>query len=227
MNKIGIERESSLHRILKFRYAGPDGQTEVGAGGYVADGVSAGGEFIEVQIGSFAPLRQKARELASRGGLRIIHPVIVVKYIEVLDSGGKVLYRRKSPRRGNPWDLFAALLYAPELPLIPGLSIELALLDIVEKRIQDGKGSWRRKGLSILNRELFTWHESIALESLKDYRRFVPFKKSEEFTTFLLAERVGIDVYTARKTLYVLTKLKIVKRIGKKGNTWVYTLKAR
>jgi hypothetical protein len=200
----------------------------------VADGVSAEGEFIEVQTGSFGPLRQKARELASRGRLRIIHPVIVTKYIEVFEppkSGkkrsfpaktGKPLYRRKSPLRGNPWDLFVVLLYAPELPLIPGLRIELALVDVTEKRLKDGKGSWRRKGVSILDRELSAWHEAIPLESPKDYLRFVPFKKSEEFTTSLLAERAGVAAHIARKTLYVLTKLDIVKRVGKKGNSIVY-----
>lgn len=226
-NKIGTRAESGLHRILKFRYVGPEGQTEVDAAGYVADGISAEGEFIEVQIGSFAPLRQKARELASQGGLRIIYPVIIVKYIEMLDKRGKTVYRRKSPRRGSPWDLFKALLYAPELPLIPGLRIELALVDVTEKRIRDGKGSWRRKGLSILGRELFAWHEGITLQSPKDYLRFVPFKRGEEFTTFLLAERAKIDASTARKTLNVLYKLKLVERVGKRGNSLVYKLKAR
>jgi predicted AAA+ superfamily ATPase len=227
VNKIGTRRESSLHRILKFRYAGADGQTEVNAGAYVADGISAEGEFIEVQTGSFAPLKQKAQELAFRGGLRIIHPVIVAKYIEVLDKRGQTLYRRKSPRRGSPWDLFDALVYAPELPLIPGLRIELALVDVVEKRISDGKGSWRRKGLSILSRELSAWHEGITLQSPKDYLRFVPFKRGEEFTTSLLAKKAGIPVHTAQKTLNTLYKMKLVERIGKKGNTLVYKRKAR
>ncbi|MDR0583362.1 MAG: hypothetical protein LBG57_03320 [Treponema sp.] len=225
-SKIGTRRESGLHRILKFRYAGPEGQTEVEAGGYVADGLSAEGEFIEIQTSSFAPLRQKARALALRGGLRIIYPVIVAKYIEVLDKRKKPMYRRKSPRRGSPWDLFNALLYAPELPLIPGLRIELALVDVTEKRICDGKGSRRRKGQSILGRELSAWHESITLQSLKDYLRFVPFKGDEEFTSSLLSERAGIDTSTAQKTLNVLHKLKLVERIGKKGNFLVYRLRA-
>jgi hypothetical protein len=241
-HSIGTERESSLHRSLKFRYAGEGGKTEQIVEGFVADGVRDDGEFIEVQTGSFAPLRRKIPELVKQGKVRIIHPIAIAKYIDVYESvppkrsakkaagavsnaagtTGKPLYRRKSPRKGSPWDLFDALLYAPELALLPGLTIELVLLDITEKRLRDGKGSWRRKGVSILDREMSAWHEAILLAKPADYLRFVPFKKNEEFTTALLAERAGIDAVAARKTLYVLTKLGIVTRIGKQKNSWVY-----
>jgi len=221
--------ESSLHRKLKFRYAGKGGKTEVAAGEYIADGRRKNGEYIEIQTGSFAPLKNKVKELAEGGNVRIIHPVGVKKIIEVYKPGksgkepyGTLLYRRKSPLKGSQWDIFDALLSAPLLPLIPGLSIEIALVDILEKRIKDGKGSWRRKGISLYDKELAAWHESIVLGKPADYLRFIPFKKKEEFTSSLLAQREGIDAETARKALYILTKMKIVKRKGKKGNAWVY-----
>lgn len=198
--------------------------TEAVVAGFVADGISGNGECIEVQTGSFGPLREKAKQLAAEGGLRIIHPVIVNKHIEVFDEGGTWLYRRKSPRRGNPWDLFKALIYAPELPLIPGLRIELALVDVTEKRVQDGKGSWRRKGASIAARELTVWHEAVILESPKDYLRFLPFTNNEEFTTPMLAKETGISVNLAGKTLYVLARIGLVKRIGKQRNAFLYSI---
>jgi stalled ribosome alternative rescue factor ArfA len=176
---IGTKHESSLHRDLKFRYAGQGGQTEAEVGAYVADGISAEGEFIEVQTGSFAPLKKKVKELALRGTVCIVYPVIITKYIEVFDKRGKRKYRRKSPRKGNAWDIFDALVYAPDLPLIPGLSIELALVDAEEYRVSDGKGSWRRKGISIKDRKLLTVHERIRLEKPADYLRFVPFGKKK------------------------------------------------
>ena len=229
MAGIGTRHESSLHRSLKFRYAGPGGITEAETGGFVADAISETGEFIEVQTGSFAPLRQKVKELAARGKVRIIHPVIVTKYIEVYepDKKGRAkkrLWRRKSPRKGSPWNLFEALVYAPELALLKNLRIELALVDVTEKRLKDGKGSWRRKGISIEDRELSAWHECITLKSPKDYRRFIPFKKNEPFTSALLGERAGIAVSLAQKTLYVLHKLGFVQRVGKQGNSIVYSV---
>jgi len=219
---IGTKHESSLHRELKFQYAGQDGQTEAEVAGFVADGINAEGEYIEIQTGSFGPLKKKA--LALRG-LKVIHPVIITKYIEVYNKKGRLQYRRKSPRRGTPWDLFNVLVYAPDMPLITGLVIELALVDAAEQRVQDGKGSWRRRGVSIRDRRMLALRDCITLEKLSDYTRFVPFKKKEKFTSALLAKKAGINVDLARKTLYVLVKLGIVKKTGKQGNSFVYVRK--
>ncbi|MDR0464280.1 MAG: hypothetical protein LBG94_04080 [Treponema sp.] len=221
---IGTKNESSLHRTLKFQYTGTGGKSEVEVGEYVADGVSKEGEYIEVQTGSFAPLRKKAPVFAANGRVRIIHPVAVTKRIEVFNPEGKLLYKRKSPVHGSKWDIFDALLHAPELPLIKGLNIELAFVDITEKRIKDGKGSWRRKGISIQDREMAAWHESLLFTKPKDYLIFIPFKKKEEFTVSSLAQKAEITINIARKALYVLTKIKVVKRIGKKSRAWVYVI---
>jgi len=221
---IGTKHETSLHRELKFAYTGQGGQTEVEVGSYVADGVNAAGEFIEVQTGSFGSLKRKAKEIPLLGKLRIIYPVIVTKYLEVYDAKGKYQYRRKSPRRGSTWDIFSELIHAPELPLSPNLVIEIVLVDAAEKRISDGKGSWRRQGVSIADRRLLVLHESICLQKPKDYLRFIPFKKKEIFTSALLGERAGISVDVSRKTLYVLTKIGIVKKIGKQGRALCYRI---
>jgi hypothetical protein len=219
---IGTEKESALHRALKFRYTGAGGTTESSLEGYVCDGIRDNGEIIEVQTGSFGPLRKKIPVLSTRGKVRVVHPVAVVKYIELSDETGKPLRRRKSPRRGTEWDLFYHLLHAPELPLVPGLVIELAMVDVLEKRTGDGRGSWRRRGASITGRELAAWHETIPLEKPADYLRFVPFGGDDEFTVKDLAVKAGINVPLAQKTLYVLLKMGVVERTGKKGNAFLY-----
>jgi len=221
---IGTRNETSLHRDLKFTYTGEDGKTEVEIAGYVADGISAKGEYIEIQTTNFAALREKVKKLTARSKLRIVYPAIISKYLEVFNADGKRQYRRKSNRRGSPWDLFNALVYAPDLPLLPRVSIELVLVDASEQRVRDGKGSWRRKGLSIRDRQLIAVNESIPLEKLSDYRRFVPFRQNEDFTSTNLAEMTGISRMLAQKTLYVLTKMGIVSRIGRQRNAFIYRL---
>jgi hypothetical protein len=220
--RIGTERESSLHRALKFRYTGEEGITEASMGTYVCDGVRKTGEIIEVQTGSFGPLKNKVRELTALGTVRIIHPIIVKKRIELRDPQGILLYHRKSPREGSIWDLFKALIYAPELPLLPGLTIELALVEVSERRIKDGLGSWRRRGASIVDRVLTAYRGSILLENVGDYRRFIPFQGDEEFTVQTLGDRARISPAVARKTLYVLARLGMVKRTGKTGRFYRY-----
>jgi hypothetical protein len=180
--------------------------------------------MLEVQTGSFGPLKKKIPELLLQGPVRIIHPIIVRKTLETWDDKGAFHRRRKSPRKGTPWDLFNALIYAPELPLLPGLSLELALVDVLEKRILDGKGSWRRKGASIADKSITEYHETMVFNAPRDYRRFLPFKKKEPFTVKNLAEKAGIAPDIARKTLYVLTRIGLAERAGKKGNAWVYQI---
>jgi len=224
-NSIGTKKESSLHRELKTLYSGPQGMTEVAAAGYIADGLNGEGEFIEVQTGSFAPLKRKLKALLLEAPVRLVYPVAAAKYIEVFELfNGTVflLHRRKSPRRGSPWDLFNALVYGWELASLQGLSIELVLADIVERRVADGKGSWRRRGQSILDKSLEAVRESIVLERPADYLRFVPFARREAFTASMLAKKAGIKAALARKALYVLTRLGLVKRAGKKGRAWLY-----
>ncbi|MCL2809588.1 MAG: hypothetical protein FWD24_05935 [Treponema sp.] len=196
-------------------------EAEVGA--YVADGISVNGEYIEVQTGSFAPLKNKVLAFAKNGNVRIIHPIAISKIIEIYDMNGKLTKRRKSPIHGSMWDIFEVLLGAPEIPLIKGITIEIILADITDKRISDGKGTRRLKGVSKMDKELFAFHESIILAKKSDYlRHFIPFKKEDEFTAFMLSKQANIKIDIARKALYVMTKMKLIKRIGKIGNAWVY-----
>ena len=215
------KKESSLHRSLKFQYSG-DGATETPVGDYVCDGLSDDGEYIEVQTGSFGPLKEKVQFLVQSGKVRIIHPVIAQKHIELYNSDGDLLRKRKSPAKGSTWDIFKALLYAPEFPLLKNLSIELVIVDVIEKRIDDGKGSWRRRGVSIKDKEIGAWRHSFILSKPKDYYQFIPFRKSERFSVRDLAKKAGIDEGLARKALNVLNKIGLVERIGRQGRAWQY-----
>jgi hypothetical protein len=200
--------------------------------GFVCDCVTEYGEIIEVQTGSFAPLKEKVRLLTDavvkdvdeKPILRIVHPVVVHKNIELFDSSGKLLRRRKSPRSGTKWDIFKSLVHAPELARAPCVAIEIALVDITEKRIRDGRGSWRRKGVSIADRILTTRYESITLTGKADYCQFAPFEQEERFTAVELSARSGIRPSLARQTLFVLLNMGVVTRVGKKGRAWEYSI---
>jgi hypothetical protein len=224
-HSIGVERESSLHRVLKFRYAGEGGETEVAAGNFVCDARSSEGEYVEVQTGSFAPLKEKVKILAAESPVRIIHPIGIQKYIELYDPEGKLLHRRRSPRKGSPWDLFKSLLFAPLLPLTRNVTVEVVLADILEKRILDGTGSWRRRGARIADKILAAWRGSLVLAGPASYLRFFPFTEEEFFGSAELGARAGISRSLAAKSLYVAVKLDILERTGKRGNSIIYKKK--
>ncbi len=216
---IGTYKESSLHKALKSRYAGTRGKSEVERDSYICDAVCENGEIIEVQTGSFGPLKEKVLNLALYNTVRIVHPIILSKMIELYDENNNLIRKRKSPRKGSFWDLFKVLLYAPELAAEKNVIIELIAVDLSEIRKDDGQGSWRRKGASVIDKIPRAFYESLILKTKKDYQFFIPFSKNETFTSSDMATKAGISPALARKTLYTLTKIGLIFRIEKKGRS--------
>jgi hypothetical protein len=226
------KRESALHYELKFQYAGIDGKTEVNIKAcgidenYICDGVTGTGEIIEIQTGSFAPLKEKVKNLSLEHKIRIVHPVILHKYIDLFDKNGVIIHSRKSPVSGGKWDLFKVLIYGWEIAASDNVCIELAFVDIVEKRLNDGLGSWRRKGVSIVGKSITARYPPLVLRGKADYVQFAPFERDARWTTADLSRRAKISSSLAGKTLFALTKLGVVERTGKKGRAWVYAFPA-
>jgi hypothetical protein len=136
---IGVENESSLHCALKNMYSGCGGKTEIETDGYVCDCVNDSGNIIEIQTGSFAPLRKKLAELSRKARIKVVYPVIAEKRIALYDDGDSLVRNRKSPKKCCKWDLFNALVYASELSLLLNTSLEIVVVDVLEKRKADGK----------------------------------------------------------------------------------------
>ena len=221
-HSIGTKNESSLHRSLKYSYAEP-GNTETAKAGYVCDAIGENGEAIEIQTGKFSALKKKIPALAKNGKVRLIYPVISKKTIELYNTNGKLLSRRKSPKKGIVWDIFDELIYVPELLLLKALTIEIIFVDIIERRRADGKGSWRRKGISIEDRILENRREGIVLKKKADWKKhFLPL--TGECSAKALAEAAAIDPETARKAVYTLRKAGLLEKIRKDGRSWVYRI---
>jgi hypothetical protein len=241
-----FNRESTLHAQLKQLYAGTGGQIEVPVESYICDCRTGYGELIEIQTGSFGPLKNKLQQIAQNYRVKIVHPIIRSRFIETYSADKVLLRKRQSPRKGNSWDLFKALIYAPELILHKNISLELVALDITETRIEDGNGSWRRKGISLYDKKLLTLHDTRLLHYPDDYEDFIPFTIEETFTIrdFFnrckdirtakkpIAEQVfsepteePLTYPTAQKAIYVLHRIGILERIGRKGNSYLYRKK--
>jgi hypothetical protein len=214
---IGTQSESTLHRELKLLGGAYTGKTEVEYGGFVCDAYRDVSTIVEVQLGSFAPLAKKIDKLCETHRLVVVHPIVLKKEIHLFDVEHNLVSKKWSTHRGSEWDVFRALLHAPLLPLNVNLTIELALIDIVETRIEDGRGSRHRKGASIAGRRLAAYHGTACLACLSDYRRFIPFLPSEKWTTAALAQKTKIRRSLAQKAVYVLSRLALIQSTQKEG----------
>jgi hypothetical protein len=221
-SRIGTAKENSLHSSLKLQYAGSGGLVEAAVGQYVCDAIREDGELVEIQTGNFGSIKEKIASLAQNAPVRLIHPIACIRTIELVDLDGSLIRRRKSPRKGSPWDVFSHLIRAPYFPLLRGLTIELILVEETEIRVNDGAGSWRRKGVSIADRRLDAVRDTIVLRNAQDYRRFIPTDLPAEFNSTEFARAAGIRPDSARKALYVLKRIGLVVEVGKKGNSRIY-----
>lgn len=208
--------QTTLHHQLKAFYAGPSGRTEVVLDGFRIDAVRRG-RLYEIQTGSFGALRDKLRSLAERRRVVLVFPIAAVKHIERLDRpGGSVLGRRKSPRRGTFLDAFVELVSLAEVLPHPRIELELVLTEETDVRVDDGRGSRRRRGVSLVDRRLERIVERRRLRDAADYLALLPrLPDRSPFTTADLAACMGKPRWLAQKAAYFLRRggaLSVVSR---------------
>lgn len=215
---IGSLNESSLHAQIKRWYAHPGDCLEREVEGYIVD-IVRGDLLIEVQTSGFATIRDKLQVLLRQRRVRLVHPIPHHKWLVLLSpDGGEVLRRRRSPKRGCWLDLFDELIYIAELIRHPALAIEALLVDIEEYRCDDGRGSWRRKGVSIRDRRLLNVVACRHFMGPNDLLALLPTELPHPFTNRMLGERLHLGQRRAARITYTLEKVGVLQRVGKKGN---------
>ena len=216
---------TDLHLALQQWYAGEDGAVEVDVDGYLADAVR-GGVIYEIQTGSFTAIRDKLRRLARDHRVVLVYPVPQVKLIVKLDpETGEELSVRRSPKRGKPADVFDELLYIRNAMRKEKLALEVLMTVERELRCADGQGSWRRGGVSIVGHELLAIVERHRFDEPADLLGLLPEDLPERFTTADLSAVLGLTKRVAGKTAWGLRKLGVIRKVGKRGNAFVYRRK--
>ncbi len=216
--------ETSLHAALKDWYAHPTGQQEVWIDGYWID-AQVGEQLIEIQTRNFAALRPKLAILLDQHPVRLVHPVAVETWIVRLPARpDEPPTRRKSPRRGRVEDVFQELTGLPDLLAHPNFSLEIALVRQEEIRRADGRGSWRRGGVSIIDRRLVELVERRLYAVPADLRAFLPPDLAQPFTQPELAARLALRPRLAGKMCYCLRRLGVIAQTGKRGRAYLYQI---
>jgi hypothetical protein len=219
---IGTLREKPLHASLKRWYAREGDRVEVPVDGFVIDLVRDD-LLIEVQTRGFSSMKQKATALLGLGHrVRIVHPIPIDKWIVKVDADGTVLSRRRSPRHGNPTDLFAELVSFPDLLAHPNLEVEVLLTIEEEYRRHTPDRSWRRKGWTVVERRLIEVVDTLLLTHGEDLTGLLPADLPETFTTADLAEKLGRPRRVAQQMAYCLREVGAIVAVGKHGNAVEY-----
>lgn len=218
---INTWNESSLHETLKHTWCGVDGAVEVARDGVICDAVRSDGTIIEVQTTSFGKIKDKLSLLLPDNRIELVYPVAVNLFIETLAADGTVISCRKSPKHGTIYQVFGEMTGITHLLGHSNLSITVVFTDVREMRINDGSGSWRRKGIRIAERTLECIHDTRTFCNISDFASLLPASLPEHFTVSDL-RKAGAGRY-AGKMAWVLRKTNCILLAGKNKNAFVYT----
>lgn len=216
--------ETSLHNELKNWYAQPGDQMEVPVEGYIIDLVR-GDKLIEIQTRSFSSLRLKLDALLLSYPVQLVHPIAFEKWI-IRKGTHKELQdkRRKSPKRGRVEQVFKELVYIPHLLTNPNFTLEILLTREEEIWVDDGTGSWRRKGWRIVERNLLEVADRKLLSSPTDYRSLLGEDLPSPFTTSDLAESINIKRRLAQQMAYCLRSAGFIHMTGIQSRNYLYEI---
>ncbi len=221
MTTIGELNERSLHRALKERYAVAGSETEQVVDGFVTD-VVADGRIVEIQTGSFGPLRHKLTHLLDAHPVTLVHPIARDRYlVKVPDDPSLPTTRRRSPKHGSVFDVFTALVSIPPLLAHPNLTLEVVMTVEEEVRAPRKRRHWRRDWTRV-DRRLVDVVETHTVASMADLFALVDARLPETFTTTDIAAAMQSTRNLAQKAAFCFREGGVIEICGKDGNALVY-----
>ncbi len=213
--------EHSLHSAIKDWYKVSGDKIEVKIEDYIID-ILRGKLLIEIQTRNFSSVKNKLTKLLLNNQVRLVYPIAKLKWIVYLSRSGEFVRRRKSPKNGKITDIFYELVHTPELINDGNFSLEILMIEEEEIRCNDGRGSWKRRGVSVKDRRLLNVFDRVIFENEKDFLKVLPKELDRFFTNKLLALKMGVSVRLAQKITYCLIKMGAISIAGKKRNELLF-----
>lgn len=219
---IGTLSEKTTHAVVKNYIVPKEKYHEIACEGYVAD-ILYEGEVIEIQTANFNTLRRKLDAFLPKYEVTIVYPIPSVKWLIWIDEqSGEITNKRKSPKTGSYYQAFYELYKIKSYLTNPHLHFRFLLIDMEEYRLLNGWSSDKKKGSSRYDRIPIELKGELMIAQTKDFAQLVPELLQTQFTSADYAKHTKLKQRQAQTALNVLTHLKIVSRVGKKGNSIVY-----
>ena len=216
-------QKKSLHAGIKEWYGRSQDQFEVKVDGFIID-IVRGDKLIEIQTRHFGAIKRKLNRLLDSHPVLLLHPIAQEKWIVRQTAVGEPISRRKSPKKGQPLDLFSELMRIPHLLPHPNLTVGAVLTQQEEIWRDDGQGSWRRKGWSLHDHRLLRRcglaHLCHANRSAHHAARFCPSRLP--IVTLLKPPNCASNL--AQRITYTLSRCGALEQCGKIGRANAYQL---
>lgn len=223
-NGIGTLGEKTLHAVLKKFYEPDISHQEIRIERFVAD-IFRDEEIIEIQTRSFNSMRKKLEVFLEKYPVTIVYPIVHTKWLYWIDEEtGEVSKKRKSPKKGTTYDACYELYKIKPFLTHPNLKLCLVMIDAEEYRLLNGWSRDKKRGSSRYDRIPTKILDEFYIQRKEDFACMIPEKLPQTFTSKDFKEAGKMPIETARLVLNILTHVGTVKRIGKRGNSILYTI---
>jgi len=236
--EFSILNESSLHHSLKVLYQEIyEGQTETEQDGFIYDIVTKNGNIIEIQTKNLAKLLPKLLKTIENGhNIKLIHPVPLTTRIELKDEEGKIISKRKSPKKGSIYSIFRELTGLYPVLTNPHFSLEVVEIEMTEERVRTTEPVQSKNGRRRFRRN---WNKTgKRLDSIINTRRF---SKPQDYLNLLpplpqpfcakdlktaLDKQKDIPKHTADAHLiiWVLSHAELIEQVETKNRSKYYNV---
>ena len=212
---IGTLGEKTLHAALKNYYEPDSRLHEIRYKGLVAD-IMKEGEITEIQTGSFFHLRKKLEVFCAENPVTVVYPIARTKYIVTVDPDtGESSSRRKSPKKGSPYEIFAELIHIIPFLREPNLRFRAVMVDLDEYRVAVKGVKGRRRPYFRTERIPTAFGEEFDCGAQCGWRSLIPgeIEASDYFTIRDFSKFSGLTYYRAGAAVKVLCCAGAVERI--------------
>ena len=211
---IGTLAEKSVHAVLKNYYDPDDDHQEVPVENYIAD-IFHNGKIIEIQTQQMNRLREKLKTFLPLYQVTVVHPVIAEKTLVYLNGQtGRFSSMRKSPKKENIYSAFEEIYKIKMFLKDPNLKLKLVTLVVEEYRLENSGGKYDCVPSAIL--------EEVEINCPQDYMQFIPSELNGPFTSKQFARVAHIPMELAQAVIRVLYYVRVITRVGKEGNLYLY-----
>lgn len=221
---IGTYGEKTVHAIFKNYFEPDKDKQEIPIDHYIAD-IYNGQEIIEIQTRQFNRMRDKLTAFLREYPVTIVYPIPREKWLIWIDEeSGELTNKRKSPKKGNPYQAFVELYKIKMFLKEPNLRFKLILTDMEEYRLLNGWSRDRKKGSTRYDRIPVQLVEMVEINCKEDYMQFVPEELEGEFTVKQFAKAAHIPVKLAQTVVHILAYVGTIEKTRQDGRAYLYRI---
>lgn len=237
---INTYNETHLHKTLKNLYAqNENAKTEVKTDNSIYDILTPEGNVIEIQTQNLSKLTAKLQKaLSLNRKCRVIYPLVVEKIIQTENKEGKIISKRKSPKKQTIYNIFRELTGIYPILLNKNFTLEVLLVKTTEIRTnnidlineQNTRRKFKKDWVKI-DKRLNEIIDKIIFYSKKDYLNLLPQNLPENFSSKELKQELKnlnltkTAYNSANLMLWVYKRMEIIEFTEKKGRTNYFRIK--